>query len=879
MTPEDWRRVKGILDEALPLEGAQRDAFLVRACGGHAELLAECRELIAADEGSWPLLDAERPPVPEDLGSLEEPAAPASGSLRAGDRLGAYEILEEIGHGGMGTVYLGRRADEAFQKKVAIKVVRGGMDTESVLRRFRTERQILASLEHPHIARLLDGGATAEGRPYVVMEYIEGLPLPEWCAAKGLAVPDRLRIFVDVCEAAEYAHRNHVVHRDIKPANILVTADGAAKLLDFGIAKLLFPERFGAVPEETGTLFQLLTPDYASPEQVRGEPVTPASDVYALGVVLYELLTGRRPYDAGSSPAEMIRVICETEPPRPSQSVTRPLAKALTGDLDTIVLKALRKEPPRRYASAGEMADDLRRFLEGRPVLARPDTAGYRVRRFARRHWAGLIAAGIASLSLAAGVVALRRDAVVAAEARALPAPAALAVLPFQPIASTDRDAVLEQGLADTLIAKLSGVPGISVRPLGAVLRNPAATDPLEAGRLLRADAVVQGSVQRVGDRIRVDVRLVRVADGQPVWGDTFDTVYADVFEVQDTIARGVADALVPGLGADARAGLARGGTHDLNAYRAYLRGRYFLNRRSEEDFRKAIESFDEAIAADPGYALAYAGLADCYSLLGVWGAASPRETFGRAEEPARRAVAGKDAPAEAHTSAGLVQWVYHWDPKGAEAEFRRAIALNPGYATAHQWLAYVLASEARFDEAVTEIGRAQELDPLSVSIMTDLGDIRFWAGRYDQAVVQLRQALHFEPKYAVAHNVLGLTLLEQKQTAEGIAELEEAARLEDLPRMLSTLGYGYAVGSRREDAVRIRERLKEMARKRYVSDFAFAVVDAGLGDNDSAFAHLDRAYAEGSDTMVILAVYPLLEPLRSDPRFADLLRRVEKGR
>jgi TolB-like protein/Flp pilus assembly protein TadD len=867
MTPEDWRRVKGILDEALPLEGAEREAFLARACGGNAELLAECRELIAADAGSWPLLDESRPPVSVS-GVLLEPRG-----LRAGDRLGAYEILEEIGHGGMGTVYLGRRADEAFQKKVAIKVVRGGMDTEAVLRRFRTERQILASLEHPHIARLLDGGATAEGRPYFVMERIEGSPLPEWCAGKGLGVRERPRIFLEVCAAAEYAHRNHVVHRDIKPANILVTADGTAKLLDFGIAKLILPERFGAAPEETGTLFQLLTPDYASPEQVRGEAVTPASDVYALGVVLYELLTGRRPYDAGSSPAEMVRVVCEAEPPRPSQNATRPLAKELTGDLDTIVLKALRKEPPRRYASAGGIAEDIQRFLDGRPVLARPDTVGYRARRFARRHWAGSAAAAIAAISILAGVVAVRR---------APPAPAsattALAVLPFRPLASEGRDDVLEQGMADTLIAKLSGVPGISVRPLGAVIPYARdGTDARQAGRRLRADNVVEGSVQRTGERIRVDARLVRVADGRPLWSETFDTDYAQVFEVQDAIVQRVAETLAPGLGQDARQRLAKPGTRSLAAYRAYLRGRYFWNRRTEEDFRKAIEAFEQAIAADPEYALAYSGLADCHSLLGVWGAGPASETHRLAQAAARQAVERADAPAEAHTSAGMVRWIYDWDWDGAEAEFRRAIDLNPGYATAHQWRAYALASRGRFDEAIASAERAQALDPLSLSLMTDLGEIHMWAGDYDRAIGYIREALELEPNFALAHNMLGMTYLKQGRPQDAVPELERAAQLEDRPRMLTTLGYGYGAAGRTEDALRIRTRLEELSKTRYISPFSLAVVDTGMGRVDSALDQLERGYDEHSDTMAILRTYPLFQSLRSDPRYTHLVRRVDE--
>ena len=422
MTPEEWRAIKEILDGALELPAAERSAYLDLHCGGDLDRRRKVESLIEADDRAWSLMEA---PAAASFG-IPSHAGPASG-----DRIGVYQILGELGRGGMGIVYLARRADEHFDKKVAIKLASVGIGGDSLERRFRSERQIVASLDHPNIARLLDGGSMPDGRPYLVMEYVEGARLLEWCEARKLSTRGRLEIFLEVCSAVQYAHQHLVIHRDLKPANVLVTDDGVVKLLDFGIAKLIDPEPAGETADRTATLLRLFTPDYASPEQVRGEPVTTASDVYALGVVLYELLTGRRPYrTSDSSPAEMVRVVCETEPPKPSTafrgSADRGEApgrreKTLSGDLDTIVLKAMRKEPARRYSTVSGLAEDVRRYLQGLPVAARPDTLGYRAGKFVRRHRAAVSATALFSIALAGGLVMTLREArrARAAEARA----------------------------------------------------------------------------------------------------------------------------------------------------------------------------------------------------------------------------------------------------------------------------------------------------------------------------------------------------------------------------------------------------------------------------------------------------------------------------
>ena len=422
-----WQRVKRVLDDAIAVDPTERSLFLDRACDGDAELRREVESLLSAHEQAGSAF------LKTDAAALKGMTTPS----RQGIRIGVYQIIKEIGHGGMGEVYLAARADGHFTKDVAIKLVRGGYDSRFVLERFLTERQILASLDHPNIARLLDGGSADDGVPYLVMELIEGTPLDEHCDANRLSITDRLKLFLQVCSAVQYAHQRLVIHRDVKPGNILVTKNGIPKLLDFGIAKILDP----ADGSKT-TLDRPLTPEYASPEQIRGEAITTASDVYSLGVVLYQLLTGRSPYPGKTSTAhELARAICETDPGRPSSVVIRDrvarsgedgtcaspqeisapregtparLRRRLAGDLDAIVLKALRKEPQLRYSSVEQFAEDIRRHLEGLPVAATKGSWSYRARKFATRHKAGVAATAAVVVALAVGIALTVREARIA---------------------------------------------------------------------------------------------------------------------------------------------------------------------------------------------------------------------------------------------------------------------------------------------------------------------------------------------------------------------------------------------------------------------------------------------------------------------------------
>src|SRR5580693_2942809 len=439
---ERWHEIKDKLDAVLKLAPEQRPAYLDQVSTADPELRRELESLIASHEQAG--TDFLNVPPPQ---AAADPSAPNNlnpdhREPMIGRRLGTYEIVEQIGAGGMGEVYRASRADDQYRKQVAIKLVRASQNSDFVIRRFKNERQILASLDHPNIARLLDGGTTEEGVPYFVMELIEGQPITEYCDSRNLPIVERLKLFTSVCSAVQYAHQRLIVHRDIKPSNILVTHEGMPKLLDFGIAKIVDTDS-GTGPA-TLTIFRALTPGYASPEQVKGEPITTVSDVYALGVVLYELLTGQHPYSApGSTPHQIARAVCEVDPEKPStvvrrtegspspggrttvgtgttvplgESSTDRLSKRLSGDLDNIVLMALRKEPERRYASVDKFAEDLRRHLANLPVFARKDTAGYRISKFVARHKAGVAATAAAIIILIVGIVATLREAQIARE-------------------------------------------------------------------------------------------------------------------------------------------------------------------------------------------------------------------------------------------------------------------------------------------------------------------------------------------------------------------------------------------------------------------------------------------------------------------------------
>ncbi|HEY0547029.1 MAG TPA: protein kinase [Pyrinomonadaceae bacterium] len=879
MTPERWQHIEEIFQTALDLAPQERTRYITNACTGDAELQREVETLLTQYEAAGDFIDE---PLYEQSG-VQALASLINdeGDPMLGRRVGAYRIEQEIGRGGMGAVYLASRADNAFQKRVAIKVVKRGMDTDFILRRFRHERQILANLDHPNIARLLDGGATEDGRPYFVMEFIEGKPLYHYCDTRRLNVRERLRLFSQVCDAVEYAHSNQVIHRDIKPSNILVTHAGMPKLFDFGIAKLLNPEMASDTAPQTATAMRLMTVEYASPEQVQGLPVTFLSDLYSLGVLLYEMLTGHRPYRFRNRMLhEMARVISEEEPEMPSIAVNRSesllpaayvdqealtvgnlcemrgetpdsLRRELQGVLDNITLKALRKEPTGRYQSAAALREDITRYLEGRPVSA------------------PLYIPSTAKLAAAAKRVDTQ------------PKEVSIAVLPFKligarPSADTG-DEYLGVGLADALITRLSNVRRFIVRPTSSVLQYGERADPIRAAEELGVDYVLDGNIRRAGSTLRVTAQLLSASEGATRWAGRFDEKLTDVLQLEDLLSAQIAGALIPQLTGEEQERLAKRGTDDPQAYAAYLRGRYHWHSLTEEGFAKAIQSYYLAIEIDPNYALAYAGIADYYIFIGIYGIMPFAESSLAAKEAAQKALELDDTLAEAHAALAfaLVSHDLKWEE--AEEHYRRAIKLNPNSVTAHNWYSFRLLQTARFDEALAEINRALELDPITPVVRQSLAWCHYHSGRFDAAVAIHRKIIETEPRFAWGRLTYSWALSAAGKFDEAVAQAEKALEFSNGGLIfVAGLGTIYAAAGRGEEARKVLERLREMAAAtHYVSPYFLAMIHCHLGERERALAYLSEAIDIGDAWVTWLAVSPQFDKLRDDSRFTELVRRT----
>jgi serine/threonine protein kinase/Tfp pilus assembly protein PilF len=847
MSKDFWQKIEEIFPLVADLPVENRELRLDELCAGDDDLHREISALLAADEKAAEFCEAPAM-LPNSLSRTffyEQTKTTRTLEL-AGQKIGAYKIVRKIGAGGMGAVYLAVRADGEFYKEVAIKLVKTGADSEFNLRRFRRERQILARLEHPNIARLLDGGTTEAGAPYFVMEHVEGKPLFDYCRAGELDLPAKLQLFRQICAAVAYAHESGVIHRDLKPGNILVTENGTVKLLDFGIAKI-----FGS-PEpiaQTATLMRQMTPEYASPEQIKGEIVTPATDVYSLGVILYELLTGERPYKFLSrAPHEIARVICEQEVQSPKSKVQSPKSE----ELSFVVLKALQKKPSERYASVRDYDRDIERFLASSPA--------------SKENGASAVFEKAASDPFSACV--------------------SLAVIPFQTFASGNGEIAdsksnedfLGVGLADALTTKLSGVRQLTVRPTGSVLRLAAENkNALKVGKDLNVDYVLEGHILRVGEQIRVSVQLLKTRDDSVLWAKHFDETEADIFRLQDSISERVAAALVPRLTTEEQALLRRHGTTNAEAFEAYLRGRVSYHAYTFEGIVASENYFKQAISHDPNFALAHSGLADFYNWLSVAGLAAPIEGFTLAKKSAQTAIGLDSNLSEAYASLAFAVWAYDWDFADAERLFQKSIALNPNYVEAHEWYAYLLSSTARHDEALREMRRAEQLDPNSPSVAAMYAFCLFNARLYAEGLKKTRRSLELDPNYYLALQGLGWVCPPLGLYDEAIAGARRAVEIsEEMGINKFSLALALIAAGQIEEARELAAELEELCRTKNAPPYYPAVVYANLNETETAFRWLDRAIEARGYWTLWMRVEPRLDRLREDRRFIERLEKIK---
>jgi eukaryotic-like serine/threonine-protein kinase len=762
-----------------------------------------------------------------------------------------YPVERPLGRGGMATVYLAR--DLRHQRPVAVKVLHpelaAGLGTERFLREIRIE----AGLQHPHILPLHDSGEAA-GFLYYVMPFVSGESLRQRLAREGrLSVEDTVRIASDVADALAYAHAHGVVHRDIKPENILLS-NGHALVADFGIAKAV--EAAGD-SKLTETGWGMGTPAYMSPEQIVGEPVDGRSDVYGLGCVVYEMLTGHPPFPADNARAMFTRHQVETPPPI---SADRPEVPA---HLQDAVLTALAKLPTDRFATAAEFVARL--SAPGGIRAARPSRW---TRLWTRSRRRVLVATAAAVALLGGGWAYLRGHPAAISAGRG----SSVAVLPIADLDGDTSQAYVSAGLTEQLITDLA--QSRDLRVINRLTMEKYARrreTPREVARALGVDAVLTGSLQRIGDSVHFTAQLIPKGSDRAEWAGSYGGTRADLLRIQREIAWTVAARL---LGArPAGPSVAAG---DPDAIDAYVRGRYWWGKRNGPSLLKAIQFFGQALDADPRFAPAYAGMADAYIQLGYQSLLAPDDAFPKAAAAARKALEIDSTLAEPHATLAFYHFYYPWDWKAAEQEFRLAVAKNPSYATAHEWYGLFLAAMGRFDEAHREEDRAQSLDPLSVAITGTNAWVYHYSHRQDEAERLLRQAVRTDSTFGLGRLYLGRVLQAKGELDSAITEYGRLpAAFQQWVPTVAGLGNMYALEGRRADALAVLRRLDSLSRTQYVTSYAVAVVHAALGWPDSAFAWLDRAVQERTHWLVWLNRDPRWESIRRDPRFAEVVDRV----
>jgi len=837
-------------------------------------------------------------------------------ALEANTILSHYRIVSRIGAGGMGEVYLAQ--DTRLDRHVAIKFLNEEFSKNSdKLNRFIQEAKAASALNHPNILTVHEIGEV-DGKNYIATELIDGKTLRAHLSqTESLQLSQILKIGVQICEALSAAHHAGIIHRDIKPENIMIRSDGYAKVLDFGLAKLSEPRpavATGSAGSEDATRLQINTSpgvvmgtvSYMSPEQARGKDTDTRTDIWSLGVVLYEMAAGKVPF-TGETVNHTIVSIIEKEP-LPLENVP--------GELQRIVRKSLTKDVDMRYQSARDLLIDLKTLqreldIQGeleRSIIPNREQTGESGKESETRAYTqksveetreGQSAKATQNVTtsssleyavtqakshkLVSTIVGLLLFGVISAAAyfaffskASSKQIESIAVMPFVNQSGNADSDYLSDGLAESLIYRLSQLSNLKVSPRSSVFRYKGKEiDAEKVGGELGVDAVMSGRIVQRGDSLTISVDLVDVRNKKTLWGEQYERKMSDLLATQREIASAITEKLQLKLSGNDAKGLTKSYTNDNEAYQHYLQGRFFWNKRTGENIKKAIEQFRAAANKDPGFALAYAGLADCYVVASTYTGSRASETLPPAKANASRAIELDGSLAEPHAALGMINW-FEWNMSGAETEFKRAIELNPNYPTAHHWYSRFLRAVGRSDEAWAEIKRAQELDPMSLVILNNIAENYIERGDPKAATDECKRMIELDSSFWAAHQTLGIAYLKQDKNAEALVEAQKSIDLSNRSNAsLALLGYVYARSGKRNEAQAVIRELEEKFVQQQADGRDLAVAYAGLDDKDQVFAWLEKAFQYRSFFLTGLKLEPLLDSVHSDPRWSDLLRRV----